>query len=365
MKINFSIILVLVLISSCNKKNDPYSPVYEKFPDFQIQRLNVESDPIYLSPNDYESFTFTSETFGTEYLLFTSDGDLYTVDKQQKTIRQHNSRTLEEIRSFSYIGSGPGEYQEIGAISTTSNQITILDRWKSKVIRFTNSFDFIDEIVVSGMHPEDNISTFDNSLIFHTRTNDKSLLGIMDFSDTTRTYFHNHVIPHRSQPAGYNKTRMHYDRGYLSLASANMPLIFIYEISSNSSKPIKLLRLNASYMEMIGKPMSFDAGFGSSLIANPPPVEMSLEPGRTIGNNPVFQRVWMSNPYLILHEVQNRSLIVLKHKNFSFTHLFNIKILDDDGLQVPWSDIQIKYPYIYVGVITENRILRFDISKLE
>ncbi|MCH8495546.1 MAG: hypothetical protein LAT57_07940 [Balneolales bacterium] len=358
-----AIILVAFTLFSCKEKDDSYSIVYEIFEDFTVRYIDVDTDISDLSWLEYESFSFDSATLGTSHVILSS-GKIYTVDNQLKSIREHDFETFEVIREFAHSGRGPGEYIDIGAVFSVENSISTFDRSQSKIITYDSGFKFVNEMIISGMLQTDSFIKSDSMIVYHTRANEHKLFGKLSLKDTSSIYFHNYTISQGYQPRGYNNSKIHYDNNQLIIASENMPIVFIYENNLTGFQPRSILRLRSSSLEMINKPMSFDGGFGSSLIENPPLEIISNTNGNIVGLSPVFQRVRTSNSYLILQELQDRSLIIIKSENSEYSHLGNYRFFNESNMQINSSDFQIALPYVYVGVFDENKILRFKIADL-
>lgn len=358
------IIAIIAFLISCNNNQDPYSLVYDIYDDFPVQYIAVNHSLSDLYTSDYESFPFISRTLGTSHLIISS-GRMYTVDNQRKSIREHDYATHEVIREFSFEGRGPGEYLEIGAVFATDSFISIFDRTQSKILTYNSNFEFKYESIISGMRQEDNFVKKDSLVLFHTRSHEQKLFGKLNLSDSSRSYFHDYIIPQGYQPRGYNNSTVHYNNGKFVIASNNMPIVFIYDKKSSKYYPNSILRIQLSSLEMINKPMSFDGGLGSSLIQNPPLERIENLTGQTVGLSPIFQRVRLSQPYMVLQDAQNTTLLILHTDGSTYSHIGNYKIFSDDHVQLNGSDFQIKLPYIYIGLFDENKILRFRLSEVD
>lgn len=356
----------LIILLACGRVEDPYSPVYETYPEFKVRHIQVDTTVTYLMPQDYESFDYTTESLGAIHLILTNDDQIYTVDNRGKSVRRHDSRTLEVTESFQFLGRGPGEYLEIGAISQTDSVITVFDRMQNKLIRFDSSFRHLSDFFIPGIQQKsDHIVTVGQSILYSTSWDEIALIGAYDVADSSQNQFHPPTIRRGFEPKLYNNRIIAFVNERLTVASVSMPLLFIYEMNGSDPEPVALLRLQAPFLEMVGKPMRSDAGFGSTLIANPPPVEIKLDASKVVGMSPVFQRVRMWGDYIFLQEPQEHSLIVLKRKKKTYSHHLRIRLADDAREIVRWSEFQIRYPYVYLASYAENKIYRFELSKLE
>jgi hypothetical protein len=158
---------------------------------------------------------------------------------------------------------------------------------------------------------------------------------------------------------------MAYADGRLTVAGTSMTLLFIYDLDGSDPIPVDVLRLNAPFLEMVGKPMESDAGFGSSLIANPPPVEMAANENQIVGMSPVFQRIRMWNDHIFLQEPQEHSLIVLKRERNTYTYHLRVRLVDEAGQIIRGLEFQIRPPYLYLASYAQNRIYRFELNRLD
>jgi len=361
--IRHTALLLAFGIITCDRPEDPYAPVYARYPEFPVRMVDVDFALTTLTDSDYESFPFTSESFGTEHVIVT-DRTVFTVDKTLKTVRQHDPVSFEVLREFSRIGRGPGEYQEIGGVSVSDGLISVLDRMQAKIITYDRDFNYQSEETVSGVHlgSETFVRTRD-LLFFHTRSETDHLVGITDIRDSTRTSFHNSVIPIGFQPGLYNNNIMSLHDRELVLVSTGMPIAFIYGLEDDRPRPKALLRFRSPSLEMVGKPMTFDAGFGSSQVSNPPPVQVEKD-NRVYAINSVFQRAIRTDTHIILQDNPNHSLMLIRSGRSRYDYAGHILFADSSGARLAITDYQFRDGHLLIGLFDENRVIRVPLATL-
>ncbi len=361
--------LVLILATfifgtiTCDRPEDPYAPVYARYPEFPIRMVDIDFALTTLTDSDYESYPFSSESFGTEHVILT-DRTVYTVDKTVRTVRQHDPATFEVLREFNRIGRGPGEYQEIGGVSVSDGLISVLDRMQAKIITYDQDFNYLSEETVSGIYlgSETFVRTRD-LLYFHIQSESEHLVGIAHIRDSTRTSFHNSVIPIGFQPGLYNKSIMSLHDRELMLVSTGMPIAFIYGLEDDRPRPKALLRFRSPSLEMVGKPMTFDAGFGSSQVSNPPPIKVEKD-NRVYAMNSVFRRAIRTDTHILLEDIPNQSLMLIRSGRSRYDYAGNVMFSDSSGGRLVDSDFQVRDGHLLIGLYDENRLIRVPLATL-
>jgi len=366
----FPYLLILLLIVSCSDVEDLYSPVYENFPDSEVERIfldqkgitNINSSSFKILENPVSS----NDHKGMKWITPLADS-LIGISRNEQLIRSMSRSTGEITSEFEFSGRGPGEYQKILQFIKYDSGFLLMDGL-SKFIRYDENLEFIDEQSVSGVHLLRNVSYNRSHLLYSVTNNENYILSIknLDEEGEEDKYFHNRIISLGMQPKAYNSSIISTSReGDIGVLSQNMPLLFVYDNvnSDDLSKPIKIIRFVDDDLDIIGKPTRFSDSFGENLVQNPPPTEFDPA-GKTVGITPLFQAMHYDEKFIFIKQIKGDQLLVLEREGHKINHKGSYRFITEDNEIFSFSSIYFKDSTVYLASASEDKVLFVDIDSL-
>lgn len=172
---SFGIFLVLLNLASCSTSKEEADKPEVKPEAFQSYQLSLSSDK-----KKFASLIESVEVVPleeTEESLLTSasrvikyDGQYLVVNKGDEEIVFFNEQG-KYIRTFNRLGEGPGEYKSINTFWVKEDVISVYERGRSIIFRYTLAGDFIDsrklptQVGHVGEYGEDYVVEFNFNLI--------------------------------------------------------------------------------------------------------------------------------------------------------------------------------------------------------
>lgn len=362
-------LFILLIFASCSDFEDPYSPVYENFPDTVVERIfldrkgitEVHSDDFKLLGNPGTNVIHK----GMKWITPLPDS-LVGISSNDQLIWSMSRSTGEITSEYEFSGRGPGEYQTILQFIKYDSGFLLMDGL-SKFIRYSESLELIDEQSVSGVHLLRNVSYHHPYLLYSVTNNEDYLLNIINLDDAEddNTFFHRRIISLGLQPRAYNSSIVSMsNEGDIGVLSQNMPILFVYDnvYSDDLRQPRNIIRLVDDDLDVIGKPTRFSDSFGENLIENPAPTEFDPA-GKTVGVTPLFQYMHYGKDFIIIKQVRGDKLLVLERDGHAITHKGSYRFIMEDDEFYSIASVYYENSTIYLGT-ADDKVLMIDIDSL-
>lgn len=367
MRLFFSFCLLL-LFYGCQKSTDAYEPIFDKYSNAEITYLNLnETVDIYLN-NSEDAIEVTvfdsSEQIGINYIQPINE-KFVAIESGNKTISLMHSNGVHTLNRISSIGRGPGEFENINSIIVNDEHIYIIDNSLSKVIKYNQSLEFIDEVILEGLNAfKSDITIVNNNLVYPFRSNDLYLFGTLDLDSNSISDKNilNRVISIGKLPQSYNDfIPSSSNSSDLAFLSHYMPLIFYYH-NSDLYSPKTIYRLVHEELDIINRNVENSIGMGDNIIHNPPPTDIERTDSR-IGLTQLFNDILLTDKYVfIVHSNNKLTLLERNNDNLEMINTFHFLKKENEVFKI--ENVAYTYPWIYLSSMFEDDYLKVDVNNL-
>lgn len=362
LRVNTFILFSVVLIS-CAREPDAMQPVYDKFPDSEIQYIELD-EPRIITPDHLETIWFDEDSTRQVGLfqIISVEDRLATIGVEGKVISLIEAETGEVVKSVNTIGRGPGEYGHIGSISYDGETILALDMSSQKVIQYTPDLEYINEYYVQGSHVFSDIAFVDGKLFFGSGGFSDKLFKYYTLSDTSEAVsFHRYIIERGFQPSVYNRHHISVGNEHIYLLNNSLPLMFVYNFN-NLDVP-KIVRFQGEEMER--DPDDEGSNFMPGAAHNLPPIEIPNDGNRPVGATPLFSNVVQSGNHVLVNQNKSPNLIYLTNRNGKLEYRGRYMLQDTEGNPFVFAGLAINPPWIYVGRAKDGVLMRFNMDVMK
>lgn len=358
--IRFLGVLISAVLLSCAREPDAMQPVYNKFPDSDIQYIELDK-PRIIKPDHLETIWFDEDSTRQVGLfqIISVEDRLATIGVEGKVISLLDAETGEVVKSVNTIGRGPGEYGHIGSISYDGETILALDMSSQKVIQYTPDLEYINEYYLQGLHVFSDIAFVDGKLFFGSGGFTDKLYKYYSLTDTSEAVsFHRYIIDRGFQPGVYNRHHMSVGDDHIYLLNISLPLLFVYNFN-NLDVP-KIVRFQGEEMERDSDDEGSSFMPGSAY--NLPPIEIPMDRHKSVGATPLFSTIVQSGDLVLVKQNKSPNLIYLTNRNGKLEYKGRFVLQDGEGNPIVFAGLAIDPPWIYVGRSKDGVLMRFNMD---
>lgn len=353
-------IFITLVLLSCAREPDAMQPVYDKFPESEIQYIALD-EPRIITPEQLEVIWVDEDSshYVGLFQIIPVGNRLATIGVDGKVISLIDTETREVVKSVNTIGRGPGEYGHVGSISYDGETILALDMSSQKVIKYAPNLEYINEFYAEGLHVFSDIEFVDGNLFFGSRGFADKLFKYYSIADTSEAVsFHRYIIDRGFQPSVYNNHHMSVGDNHIYLLNHSLPLLFVYNFN-NLDVP-RIVRFQGEEMER--NPDDEGSGFLPFSANNLPPIEIPMDRYKSVGATPLFSNVVQFDNHILVKQNKSSNLIYLTNRNDKLEYGGRFVLHDADGNAIIIAGLAIDPPWIYVGRAKDGILMRFHMD---
>lgn len=356
--------ILLALLLGCSGNSSDYSHVLETYSHLEYHEVDISSSNYKIISQGEFQFIEDSSRIGFYFAADFGDSLVVVTDHFKSFVGLELEKGVITSK-LTRLGKGPGEYGEITDLEYDKNKFIVFDGLSSKIITYNRDLEVINETFRSSIHPFQNISYREPYLAYSDRVNVDNSYELENMSSGEIKSLHRRLIPIGMQPQPYNRGLVSLSSSYdLTIVSGNLPFIFEYNVNKLMDNELhgKIVRLLSQELELINTELTQQSGVSGKTVSNPPPFPVERQQDTVVEVTPLFQDVATDRDWILVKQLINNRLLVLKKVGGSFRHHGSYQFKHDSGHILKFRDISFYYPWIYLG--SSNGIIRININSL-
>lgn len=373
------IILCLIVFVGCTSGDtfERYNSIYEVYDEASLQTIYIdETELINVVEEDYQIINSPSGAeydVGLGHWISVHRESLFVVEYDKKGIKEIDLQSGKRLAQYQFEGEGPGEYRRISYYYSDNNTHFIVDTSLSKIILYDSDWNHIKDIIFEDLysHPFNDFAFSADKFYFMSASNKDFILNSVSFRKNADSVhaFHNRIIPLGKQPKQYNEVYMDHADGKIAVIHPTIPFVFLYD---RDYKIEQILQINFPGLgEIEQNAGTSDAERGGvntneQVILNPPPI--AIETDKRISMNYfIIDMLYLDDRIAVYYAnryADLRFLTVLKKENCSWEHESSYRFYKDDDTLFTTFKMTYDEPWIYMGGMFEENIIRVNLSDL-
>jgi len=375
--------ILFLFIGNCSNQIDYYEPVYERFSEAPVNHILIQDRDVFDIQMDSVELIQAPESaeydIGLGHWPIAFKDSLLIVDFNHSAIKSLDIHSGDLLNQYDFQGRGPGEYQRIDYFFATDNYFLIIDRSASKVIRYSQLWEHIDDHLLEGLNTMTLFSsyTYQAPYFYYPAGADENyLIYALNLEDkgVESEAFHNRIISLGKKPVQYNDLWIDSSpNGELLIAHTSMPMLFLYD----SEKYLdQILRIHFPGIEKIERSQTSSDldnrgginGQGEQILLNPPPID--IETDRSISMNNLIADIFYADNLIFIKYnnvrtgAENNFITILKKKDNHWIHFGSYRFYKQDGSMFSAFNLTWSEPWLYLASQFEENIIRVNVENL-